>query len=203
MSKKYLAEYIGTFTLSFVVLAGIITSSGALLLVAVPIMAALTVGLFVYTIGPVSGCHLNPAVTLGLLSVQKIEKKEAAGYIAAQIVGAICAVILVKVLLHANPASSAVLFDMRVFLGEMLGTFFLAFGIASVVYGQVKELATGIVIGGSLLLGVLIASLGGGAGILNPAVALTLNALSIVSIFAPMLGSVLAFHSYRYIATNE
>jgi aquaporin Z len=47
----------------------------------------------IYAIGPISGCHINPAVTVGLLLTKKIDPKFAAGYIAAQIVGAILAAV--------------------------------------------------------------------------------------------------------------
>ena len=45
----------------------------------------------VYTIGPISGCHINPAVTVGLLLSGKFESKHVPGYIIAQILGAIVA----------------------------------------------------------------------------------------------------------------
>ena len=82
MYKKYLAEFIGTFGLAFVVLlVGAVGMPGSL----VAVVAALTLGLFVYTIGPVSGCHINPAVTLAQLSVKKITAKDALFYILIQL----------------------------------------------------------------------------------------------------------------------
>jgi len=52
-----------------------------------PIVAGLTLGLLVYTIGPISGCHINPAVTTGLFSIGKLEAPAAGGYIVAQVIG--------------------------------------------------------------------------------------------------------------------
>ncbi len=200
MYKKYLAELIGTFALSFVVLAAV--AFGSSLPLAVPLIAALTLGLFVYSIGPVSGSHINPAVTLGLLSVKKISSSEAVRYILAQLLGALAATIVAKIFVITSPMVASP-FNGRVFLAEALGTFFFCFGIASVVYGQAKEQMSGLVVGGSLLLGVLVASLVGAAGILNPAVAFALNSASILYIVAPVVGSVLGFKTYKYILNAQ
>lgn len=199
MSKKYIAEFLGAFTLSFVVLAAVVTTDP--LPFAIPVMAALTLGLFVYTIGALSGSHINPAVTIGLLSIKKITTIEAAFYIVAQIFGAAVAVAMVKVLGLTLPIAAATTFMWAVFIAEALGAFFFAFGIAAVVYKQVPESFSGVVVGGSLLLGILVASLGGASGILNPAVAFALNSVTVVYVLAPIAGSVLGFQMYRYITT--
>lgn len=200
MSKKYLAEFVGTFALSFMVLLAV--SFAGSLPMAVPLIAALTLGLFVYSIGPVSGCHINPSVTLAQLSVKKISVKDAAGYIVAQLAGALVAIYVAKMLVAVSPAVSAV-YNGKVFLAEMLGAFFFNFGIASVVYGKAKEQMSGLVVGGSLLLGVLAASLAGASGILNPAVALALNSATTVYIFAPIVGAILGFWVYRFVAGEK
>lgn len=200
MPKKYLAECIGTFGLSFVVLAA--AGFTGTLPVAVPVIAGLALALFVYTIGHISGCHINPAVTLGQLSVGKVSMTEAIGYIGAQIAGAIIAVILGKLFVIISPFVPPP-FEMRVFLAEMVGAFFFNFGIASAVYGKTHEHLSGLVVGGSLLLGSLVASFSGAVGILNPAVALALSSLSIVYLFAPIVGAIAGFQVYRYIASEQ
>ena len=128
MSKKYLAEFVGTFGLSFMVLLAV--SFAGSLPIAVPLMAALTLGLFVYSIGPVSGCHINPSVTLAQLSVKKISVKDAVGYIVAQLAGALVAIYVAKMLVVVSPAVGAA-YDSKVFMAEMLGAFFFNFGIPS------------------------------------------------------------------------
>jgi aquaporin NIP len=194
--KKYIAEAVGTFGLSFVVLGAL--SYVHVLPVAVPVIAALTLGLFVYTIGSVSGCHINPAVSVGVWFVKKISSGELLRYIAAQLIGAVAAVLVAKWFMIVSPITGGV-FDVRVFVAEALGTFFFVFGIASVVYGKVRDALSGVVIGGSLLLGILVSSVAGAAGILNPAVALALSAHSIVYLGAPFIGAIGAFLLYRYI----
>lgn len=200
MSKKYVAEFIGTFALSFMVLLAV--SFAGSLPIAVPLIAALTLGLFVYSIGPVSGCHINPSVTLAQLAVKKITVKDAVSYIIAQFAGALVAMYAVKMLVVVSPATASA-FAGKVFIAEMLGAFFFNFGIASVVYGKAKEQMSGLVVGGSLLLGVLAASLSGAAGILNPAVALALSSATTVYVFAPIVGAVIGFWVYRFVAEEK
>ncbi|HSR89115.1 MAG TPA: aquaporin [Candidatus Udaeobacter sp.] len=197
MNKKYLAEFIGTFALSLVVLMAVVSTKS--LPLAVPLIAGLTLSLFVYSIGSISGCHINPSVTLAQLSVKKISLKEAVIYIVIQFLGALLAMAVAKIFVIVNPMTGT-MFSGKVFLAEMLGAFFFNFGIASVVYGKAKEQMSGLVVGGSLVLGVLIASLAGAAGILNPAVALVLNSFNFVYLFAPIVGAVLGFQVYRFIA---
>jgi aquaporin Z len=196
MHKKYIAEAVGTFTLSFVVLGAL--SYAGVMPVATPIIAALTLGLFVYTIGALSGSHINPAVTLGLWSVKKVSNEEAVKYVLAQVIGALCAMFVAKWFLIMSPIEPGV-FDIRVFVAEALGTFFFVFGIAAVVWGKVHDTMSGMVIGGSLLLGVLIATVAGAGGILNPAVALALGAQSVVYLLAPIVGAIGAFRAYKYL----
>ena len=99
MTKKLVAELLGTFWLVFggcgsAVLAaafgGVETNLG-IGLVGVSLAFGLTVLTMAYAIGHISGCHLNPAVTLGLVAGGRHPANEAAPYIAAQTVGAIAA----------------------------------------------------------------------------------------------------------------
>ena len=201
MSKKYIAEFVGTFALSFVVLAAV--SQVLPLPMAIPVIAGLTLGLFVYSIGSVSGAHINPAVTIGLWSVKKITNREAVGYIMAQIFAAAVAIVLARMLGMPTPEAAGSAFMAPLFLAEMLGAFVFAWGIAAVVYGKVSDQMSGIVIGGSLSLGIMMAAFSGSAGILNPAVAFALNSVSLVYVLGPILGAVLGFHAYRYLVGQK
>ncbi|MGI9221645.1 MAG: aquaporin Z [Woeseiaceae bacterium] len=95
MNKKHFAELIGTFWLVLggcgsAVLAAAFPDVGIGLL-GVSLAFGLTVLTMAYAIGHISGCHLNPAVTIGLVAAGRFEGKEAPGYIIAQVVGAIIA----------------------------------------------------------------------------------------------------------------
>jgi glycerol uptake facilitator protein len=197
--NAYLAEIIGTFALSFVVFLAISEPSQSVTL-SVPVLAGLTLGLFVYIIGAISGCHINPAVTVGLWSVKKIKTPEAVGYIVSQFVGASLSIILGTLLFHfSQPNPSLGQFSLQAFCAEAFGTFFFTFGIASVVFEKVPHQMSGLVVGSSLLFGILIASMAGSFGILNPAVAFSIHAMNWTYLLAPLVGSVIGFNLYKWL----
>jgi aquaporin Z len=197
--KKYLAEFLGTFTLSLLVALSIIHS----IPVATPVLAGLVLMLFVYSIGHISGCHINPAVTIGLFSIKKISKKEATNYLAAQFAGGIAA-LFISGLIAGSPISLGNMANssLVVFFGELMGMLLFAFGIASVVYGKVESSVSGIVVGGSLLAGILCAVMVGSNGVLNPAVAIGIQSFNFIYLLAPIIGSVLGMKAYEYLHTK-
>ncbi len=185
MNLKVLsAELFGTFGLSLAVLISI-NSPG--FPVGTPVIAGLTLGLFVYTIGPISGCHINPAVTLALAAIRKVDLKTAGSYIVAQFLGAGLA-LGVGSLLFAAPESLVWANSSSVGASEALGAMVFLFGIAAVVLGRVPESMSGMVIGGSLTLGVLWAAQTSN-GVLNPAVAFSLGSMSLAYVWGPILGA--------------
>jgi aquaporin Z len=102
MMKKLTAEAIGTFWLTFAgcgsaVLAAAFPQVGIGLL-GVSIAFGLTVVTMAYTIGPISGCHLNPAVTIGLAAGGRFQSGLVPHYIAAQVVGAVAAAAVLYVI---------------------------------------------------------------------------------------------------------
>ncbi len=197
-SRKLLAEAIGTFSLTLVVLLSSFVGQGSLTF----LLAGLTLALFVYTIGSISGCHINPAVTIGVLSLKKIEPRQALFYIIAQIVGALLALLLVmglKIQVPMSPIPST----LPVLAGETIGAAIFTFGIAAAVLGRVSQNAAGIVIGASLTLGVLISLFIGGPGILNPAVAIGLKSISVFTLSAPIIGSLIGMQLYKFLVTEK
>lgn len=192
--QKYLAELLATFTLTF----GVLTSVMVDLAVPTPLLAALVVGVFVYTIGPISGAHINPAVTVGVWVLKKISGKDAGLYVVAQVLGAGLAFGLAKLVFGFDYPSEMAYFDGMTVAGEVLGAFMLMFGISAVVIGKVKAEASGLVIGGSLLLGLMLVG-GMSNAVLNPAVALGVGTVSIVHLLAPVVGTVLGALAYRQI----
>lgn len=85
------AECFGTFCLVFGGVGSAVLAGTKIHEFGVAFAFGLALLAMVYTIGPISGCHINPAVTIGILLVRKISVRDATAYIAAQIVGAIVA----------------------------------------------------------------------------------------------------------------
>lgn len=194
--KKYLVEGFGTFLLALVVglsLAGHFP-------VATPLLAGLTLGLFVYTAGGFSGAHINPAVTIGVWSLKKISTYDAICYIVAQFVGAGVALLLVR--WFTVPATLVVENSWLVAAAEALGTMVFAFGIAAVVHGKVPTDVTGVTIGGSLLLGLSIAATASNA-VLNPAVAFGIGSFNVTYLLAPVVGSLAGMQLYKWLASER
>ena len=102
--KEYLAELVGTFVLVFGGVGSAVLAGGKIGFVGVSFAFGLSLLAMVYTIGPISGCHINPAVTIGLLLHRKIAVRKASGYIAAQIAGSIIASFLILLIARGAPS---------------------------------------------------------------------------------------------------
>jgi aquaporin Z len=88
MSHRLIAEFVGTFVLVFFAVGSAVFGFDDIGPVGVALAFGLVLLALAYSIGPVSGCHVNPAVTLGVLLNKGISAAEAGGYMAAQVVGA-------------------------------------------------------------------------------------------------------------------
>jgi aquaporin Z len=107
LQRKLTAEFLGTLWLVLggcgsAVLAAAFPGVGIGLL-GVSFAFGLTVLTMAYTIGHVSGCHLNPAVTLGLVAAGKFDASEAPGYIVAQVLGAIAGAAILFIIASGKP----------------------------------------------------------------------------------------------------
>src|SRR5271156_3140252 len=104
--KKYAAELVGTFVLVFGGVGSAVLAGGKIGYLGVSFAFGLSLLAMVYTIGPISGCHINPAVTFGMLVSKKIGAKDAIGYVVAQIIGAVIASALI-LYVASNAAGAA------------------------------------------------------------------------------------------------
>lgn len=96
--KKYSAEFIGTFVLVFAGVGSAVLAGDKIGYLGVGLAFGLALLAMAYAIGPISGCHINPAVTLGLILSKKLPARDAGGYIVGQVLGAIVAAGLVMVI---------------------------------------------------------------------------------------------------------
>lgn len=91
--QKYLAEFAGTAVLVLIGCSSIVLSGGsgasAMGIVIIGMTFGMAVTAMAYTVGPVSGCHLNPAVTAAVWAAGRMKSQEAIGYIAVQLIGGI------------------------------------------------------------------------------------------------------------------
>jgi len=111
MSKKLAAEFIGTFWLVLggcgsAVLAGVFMKNGidvGIGLVGISLAFGLTVLTMAYAIGHISGCHLNPAVTVGLWAGGRHPANEVLPYVVAQVLGAIAGAFVLLMIASGQP----------------------------------------------------------------------------------------------------
>ena len=165
LSQKLTAEAIGTAILVFigagsVPLTVFLTGKnpfGSAELSTISFAFAFAIFAAVYSVGHISGCHINPAVTIALLATRKIDAQTATSYIAAQIVGAFIGAALTLVILSGNDPAKlglgavSVNANAGILIGvaaEIIGTAILVFTVfGAAVDGRAPAGFAGIIIG--------------------------------------------------------
>lgn len=188
------AEVVGTFVLTF---SGLISIHYADFPIPAPALAGLTLGVLVHLLGPVSGCLLNPAVTVAIWSIGKLRTKDVGAFIVAQFAGAGLALALGR-LLFTDPTPLPVDASTGAGVAEMLGAGLLAFTIAAVFMDRIPVRLTGAVIGGTLVVGIAWAAHGSN-GVLNPAVALGIGSFSLPYVWGPVVGALAGAWASRFV----
>lgn len=213
--KKSAAEFFGTFCLVFAGTGAIVVneiSASAITHAGIAIVFGLVVLAMIYTVGDVSGAHLNPAVTLGFYAAGRFEAALLLPYIVAQSLGAISASLTLRLLfpnaasLGATvPAGSA----MQSFVLEVILTLILMWVILSVSTGaKEKGITAGIAVGSVIALEAMFAGPISGAS-MNPARSLApalvngqLHSLWIYLV-APPLGAIAAIFVCRCVRDRD
>ena len=98
MSKKLIAEALGTFILVFMGTAAIVFMGAGIGTLGISLAFGLTIVAAVYGLGAISGAHLNPAVSIGMVTAGRMSLGDFLGYAAAQIVGAIAAIAVIYII---------------------------------------------------------------------------------------------------------
>ena len=122
------AELLGTFFLVFFGVTSFVSMSGNEMLLEGAITLGLTLVVLVHILGPVSGCHLNPVITIPTFLSGKMKQDETIAYIVAQIIGATLGFVLFKELKPESGAS-----DIDVLIIALVGTTFF---VASLLTSQ-------------------------------------------------------------------
>jgi aquaporin Z len=213
--KRFVAEILGTFALVFCGTGAIIINqqtNGAITHVGIAITFGLIVMAMIYTLGSISGAHLNPAVTIAFTIAKKFEAKQVAPYIISQLIGAFFASLTLKFLFPSNEFLGATIpsgTPLQSFILEFILTFFLMLVIINVATGSKEQgMFAGLAIGSTVLLEAMFAGPICGAS-MNPARSL---APAIVSghiehlwiyISATILGAALAIPTWKFLNQED
>jgi len=202
--RKYVAEAVGTFCLVFAGTGAIVVNDvagGVVTHVGIAFTFGLVVMAMIYSVGDISGAHINPAVSIAFCLAKRIEAKLVLPYIFAQLIGAVLASALLKVMFQDHPTLGATLpagSGLQTFLFEVMLTFILMFVILNVSTGaKEKGIMAGVAIGGTVALDALFAGPISGAS-MNPARSLGPALLSgqlqdlWIYLAAPVIGAALA-----------
>lgn len=219
--KKYLAEMIGTMVLVLMgcgsaVFAGAVQPFASVGTLGVAFAFGLSVLTMVYTIGKISGCHINPAITLGMLLSKRISGKDAGMYMIFQVIGAIIGssilYVLAKDSLSVTTLTGANGYTnvLPAFVAETVFTFiFLLVVLGSTSKGANTKFA-GIAIGLALVLIHIVCIPITGTSVnparsIGPALFQGGEALSQLWLFivAPFLGAAIAALVWKGIDTEE
>lgn len=225
--KKYAAEFIGTLSLVLfgcgaAVVAG--TGVGAvsgLGLLGISFAFGLAVVVMAYSIGNISGCHINPAISISMLVAGKLSAKDTAGYVVAQILGAIAGSGILYVLISGQAGFSGLgdwalgsngwgegylgeYNTMAAFVAEVVFTFLFLFVIFATTSKFGNSTMAGLAIGLTLVLIHLVAIPITGTSVnparsIGPALFSGGVALAQVWLFvvAPIIGGVLAALAWK------
>ncbi len=200
-SRKLCAEVLGTYVLVFAGTGAIVindVSGGVVTHVGIAFTFGLIVLAMIYAIGDVSGCHLNPAVTLGFYVARRFEGRHVFPYIISQSLGAILASITLRLMFPTQSTLGATIptgNSVQSFVLEFILTLILMFVILSVSTGS-KEKGTlaGVAVGSVIALEALFGGPISGAS-MNPVRSLAPALVSMkfdslwIYLTAPVLGA--------------
>lgn len=215
-----IAEFIGTFALAGAVIAG----QGQ------PILVFFALAGVVLTIGTISGGYANPALVLGAWVTRRLSGMRALAYIVAEVIGAMLALVILDAYVNNAPAASGALGasatqlfkaaaipqgkEWFIFLSEFVGAIIFGFAVAGATREKKERTAAALTVGLGAFLGLMIAGSGaamlGGSAILNPALAVALQAIDFASVWPILvyvvgtgLGGIIGFVLYDLVRTKD
>lgn len=214
-NPRYLAEALGTFFLVFAGTGAVIVNQvtgGQVTGLGISFVFGLVVLAMIYTVGHISGAHLNPAVTLAFFSAGRHSAKETVPYVIAQLSGAVAASVTLNFIFYGQQTTLGATLPAggwpQSFALEFFLTFMLMFVIMGVAHDDRAEgLMAGVAIGSTIALEAI---LGGpvSGGSMNPARSFAPALISgnfqwhWIYWAAPILGSVAGARMYQLIQGN-
>jgi aquaporin Z len=213
--KRATAEFIGTFALVFAGTGAIVineVSGGVITHVGIALTFGLVVLAMIYTIGDISGAHLNPAVTLGFWTARRMPFRDVLPYIISQLLGAVAASAFLRFLFPQNKLLGATMpagSEMQSFALEAVLTFILMLTILNVSTGaKEKGITAGIAVGAVIGLEAMFAGPICGAS-MNPARSFGPALMSghfehlWLYILAPIIGAIVATPACRCVRESD
>lgn len=212
---RYVAEVLGTFSLVFAGCGAIVVNDlygGQLGLIGICIVFGLIVMAMVYSVGNISGAHINPAVTIGFFVAGRFPLRLVAPYIVCQLAGAVLAAGILRLLFpeHENLGGTSTNLPMASALAvEVLLTFILMFVILNVSTGhKEKGIMAGVAVGGVVALNAMVGGPLTGASMnparsLGPALVSMDLSLMWLYIVGPIIGVILAWPTCRWIQGRD
>jgi aquaporin Z len=207
-------------------LISVVNTGGASTLVGVGLAFGIAVIAMVYTIGPISGCHINPAVTIGVLAIGGIKVKDALMYIIFQVIGAIIAGAVLWMLftdMGASTAGWAAIFNgasnhyattgngvVTIFILELLIAMVLQVTILGSLGNKAWNVNAGLAIGFVVAALIYLAGPIDGAGLnplraIGPAIFANGNAMEQLWLFivAPIVGAVVGSFLFKWLGKAD
>ncbi len=213
--RNYIAELIGTFALVFCGTGAVVIDQqfgGAVTHVGIAITFGLIVMSMIYSLGNISGAHLNPAVSIAFTIAGRFSVKYLPGYIISQLAGAVLASLTLKLMFPANIFLGATLPagpELQSLLLEFILTFFLMLVIINVATGSKEQgMFAGLAIGSVVALEAIFAGPVCGAS-MNPARSIAPALVSghlehlWIYIVAPVAGAASAIPVWKYLTENH
>ncbi len=222
--KKYVCEFIGTFILVLLGCGSAVFAGSAIGTVGIALAFGLAIVAIAYSVGRISGGHVNPAVSLAMLINNKMSVKDFCGYVISQILGAFLGIGVISFiasntvlqnggLLGANGYGEFSVLGIELgaaLVVEIIATFIFVLAILGVTHNEKHSSMAGVVIGLVLtLIHIVTIPLTGTsvnpARSLAPAVVAGGEALSQVWVFivGPLVGAAIAAIVWKFISKDE
>lgn len=168
-----LSEFVGTFFLALAALS--VPAPFTIFAVGIVLLVA------VYVMGPISGAHLNPAVTVGLIAARQFPFGDGILYIVAQIAAALVA----KVVVSQRWIGTWGGYSSAGIVAEFIGFGILMLAVAAVTEKRVTAAGSGVAVGPALMAGLFISG-----GVLNPAVAIAMGLITSPAVWITPLSGI-------------